>query len=88
MNGRDGWTCTIFRNEGSILSSDLVLDAEIALYSLADSCGEDGMMTYVWCSKIASTNPGYCYQMAGWSKIGWSADKKKRLLQKQWKNLS
>jgi len=85
MNNLDGWTCTIFRNESAIRSSDLILDAELAIDEAGPEyeIGPDGMLTYVWCSKIRSTNPGYCYQMAGWCKVGWSADGKKRLLQKR-----
>lgn len=82
MNGLDGWTCSIFRNESALLSSDLVLAAELALKEHATDCGPDGMITYVWCGKIRSENPGACYQKALWKKTGWSADGKKRLLQK------
>lgn len=45
-------------------------------------CGPDGMLTYVWGAKVASINPGYCYKMAGWKRIGKSWDSKKILLQK------
>lgn len=82
MNGLDGWTCTIFRNEGGVLSSALILEAEIALMSEASGCGPDGMITYVWDSKIRSSNPGCCFKRAGWRKTGKSADEKKTLLQK------
>ena len=80
MSGLSGWTCCIFRNEGQTKSSELILDAEEALLGL--TCGETGMITYVWCDRVRSTNPGYCYQLAGWEKTGWSADGKKRLLTK------
>ena len=33
MNGLDGWTCSIFRNTGFSLSSELVLEAEMLLYA-------------------------------------------------------
>lgn len=82
MNGLDGWTCTLFRNTGPVRSSELVLAAERALVADGRGCGPDGMITYVWCKRVASPNPGYCYQVAGWKKTGWSADGKKRLLQK------
>ena len=84
MNGLDGWTCTIFRNTSRRRSSDLILEAEriLADEGHAATCGPDGLITYVWCAKVASPNPGYCFQRAGWKKTGWSADKKKRLLQK------
>jgi hypothetical protein len=79
MNGLDGWTCTIFRNEGPILSSALILDAERAI----DECGPDGLLTYVWDRRIASPNPGYCFKQAGWRVAGRSADGRKTLLRKQ-----
>lgn len=81
MNGRDGWTCTIFRNEGAGRSSELILAAEAALAQEKD-CGPDGMMTYVWRAKVKSANPGYCFKCAGWRKIGESADGRKDLLHK------
>lgn len=82
MNRRDGWTCTIFRNEGAGRSSDLILAAEQALYASGHSIGADGLLTYVWDRKVASSNPGYCFKCAGWRPIGRSADGRKTLLQK------
>ena len=85
MNGLDGWTCTIFRNESSgVRSSQLILEAELALQATAADCGPDGMITYVWDSKVKSSNPGYCFKCAGWrvNKGGRSVDGKKTLLQK------
>lgn len=82
MNGLDGWTCTIFRNEGASLSSRLILAAEHKLFELASSIGPDGMLTYVWDRKVRSANPGCCFKFAGWRAIGRSADGRKTLLQK------
>lgn len=82
MNGLDGWTCTIFRNESSVPSSTLILDAEEVLKELHKSVGPDGMLTYVWDKKVKSCNPGFCFKKAGWKSIGRSADKRKTLLQK------
>ncbi len=82
MNGLDGWTCTIFRNESSVRSSELVLDAEMALLDEYGEVGPDGLLTYVWDRKVASSNPGFCFKKAGWRAIGRSADNKKTLLQK------
>lgn len=84
MNGLDGWTCTIFRNEGRRLSSELLLDAERALYHLDLGCGPSGLITYVWDAKVRSRNPGYCFKAAGWHTAGRSADGKKSLLLKPW----
>lgn len=83
MNGLDGWTCTIFRNEGKEISSELILAAEDFLHQSGLSIGPDGLITYVFDSKIRSANPGYCFKLAGWRKTGRSADKKKTLLQKK-----
>lgn len=82
MNGLDGWTCTIFRNESDVLSSELVVEAETMLLLECGEIGPDGMLTYVWDRKVASANPGYCFKKAGWRAIGRSADGKKSLLQK------
>lgn len=82
MNGRDGWTCTIFRNEGAGLSSLLILHAELALVLTGTDCGPDGMLTYVFDRKVKSVNPGFCFKQAGWRAIGRSADQRKTLLQK------
>lgn len=88
MNGLDGWTCSVFANHGDVLSSALVLDAELALGVLADlgetagPCGPSGMLTYVWRRKVRSSNPGYCFKVAGWKKIGTCARGSKDLLQK------
>jgi hypothetical protein len=82
MNGLDGWTCTIFRNEGTILSSLLILDAESAFTEFGKDCGPDGLITYVWDAKVRSENPGCCFKVAGWNATGRSADGKKTLLQK------
>lgn len=81
MNGRDGWTCSIFRNEGGLRSSDLILEAE-ALLATRYNCGPDGLLTYVFDRKLRSSNPGCCFKKAGWAVIGRSADGKKTLLQK------
>ena len=79
MNGLDGWTCTIFRNESqTALSSDLILAAE----SFITDCGPDGFITYVFDSKVRSINPGACFKAAGYTRRGRSADGKKTLLQK------
>ena len=84
MNGLDGWTCTIFRNESEALSSALILAAEAALVGFKGQCGPDGLITYVWDSRVRSANPGFCFKLAGWSTAGRSADGRKTLLQKPW----
>lgn len=90
MNGLDGWTCTIFRNIGAGLSSELILSAEDVLMRVlreeGKTCGPDGLLTYVWDDKVRSPNPGYCFKCAGWRyhprKDKKSADGRKTLLWK------
>lgn len=82
LNGLDGWTCSLFRNESQERSSDLILAAETALIADGRTCGPDGFLTYVFDRKVASRNPGYCYKMAGYRVIGRSKDMRKTLLWK------
>jgi hypothetical protein len=82
MNGLDGWTCTIFRNESPTRSSELIIAAEKFLLDLGVTIGKDGFITYVYDKKIKSTNPGYCFKCAGYEVRGRSADGKKTLLMK------
>ncbi len=61
-------SCTVFRNEGERLSSDLIREADtLAWVKWPD---ETRHVTYVDPQKVASRNPGYCFIMAGWSKCG------------------
>lgn len=80
MNGLDGWTCTIFRNETALRSSALILEAE----AFIGDCGPDGLITYVFDARVRSANPGACFKAAGWRRTGRSADGRKTLLQKRW----
>jgi hypothetical protein len=85
MNGYDGWTCSIFRRIEGPLASDMILDAELALEpTQAAPCGPSGLLTYVAEGKIRSSNPGYCFQMAGYRHIGRAAHKDKSLFWKPW----
>ena len=70
---QNGFNCVMFRNESSVLSSQIILDAEQEVQKL---WGSNRCFTYVDASKIKSTNPGYCFQNAGWKRIGKSASGK------------
>jgi hypothetical protein len=70
MDGQFGYNCAIFRNESQRRSSEIILEAETAAF---DRWGPNRVFTYVDGRKIRSTNPGFCFQKAGWSKIGRSA---------------
>jgi hypothetical protein len=65
-DGLDAWRCAMFRNEGPTLSSALIT---AAMGLTAQQWGDprpDGWVTYVDTAKVRSTNPGYCFQVAGW----------------------
>lgn len=67
MRHEPGVNCAVFRNESSIRASDLIREAmELAW---ARWPGER-LYTYVNGKKIKSTNPGYCFKMAGWKTSG------------------
>ena len=67
MDNLDAWRCSYFRNEGAGLSSELILKA-MAL--TAEQWGEippDGWVTWIDKRKVRSSNPGYCFKLAGWT---------------------
>ena len=70
------WVCSIFRNEGAALSSDLINQAVAATRWHYGDAPELGMITFVKPSAVRSSNPGYCYQMAGWKRCGAAKDGK------------
>ena len=66
-DGQTGINCSIFRNEGPILSSRLILEAEnLAL----DRWVDKRLFTYINPLMIKSSNPGYCFLQAGWRRCG------------------
>lgn len=66
-DGQKGVNCAIFRNESDTLSSQLILEAEQRAWQRWPG---ERLYTYVNPRKIKSTNPGYCFQCAGWRKCG------------------
>jgi len=66
-SGQKGVNCAVFRNEGSITSSVLIKEA-VELARKRWPC--ERFYTYINPLKIRSTNPGYCFQKAGWKKCG------------------
>lgn len=66
------WRNVVFRNLGAGLSSELIVTATERTY--AEWMARYGVIpgeplrTEVDVRRVLSTNPGYCYQMAGWSK--------------------
>lgn len=66
-SGQSGVNCAVFRNESDILSSELILEAEQLAWGRWSG---ERLYTYVNARCIKSSNPGYCFQMAGWKKCG------------------
>ena len=56
--------CSIFRNESDCLSSELILQAEA--WARRYWPAMEWLSTYVNPRNIRSSNPGYCFKIAGW----------------------
>jgi len=67
QSGQTGINCAVFRNEGNVLSSELIVEAMKIAWR---KWPQERLYTYVNANKIRSTNPGYCFQKAGWRKCG------------------
>jgi hypothetical protein len=78
-DGQQGVNCAVFRNEGPIRSSELILDAEEIAWKRWPN---ERLYTYVAASKIKSVNPGYCFKKAGWRTCGITKVNKLVILEK------
>jgi hypothetical protein len=66
-SGQQGVNCAVFRNEGKILSSELIRQAD----AVADFCWPgERHYTYVNQKAVRSSNPGFCFVAAGWRRCG------------------
>jgi hypothetical protein len=65
LDGLDAFRCSLFRNEGSLRSSDLIR-AAVAITESEWGVAPDGWVTWVEPRKIASRVPGWCFRRAGW----------------------
>jgi len=78
FGGQVGVMCSVFRNEGQVLSSALILEAvELAWQRWPGR----RLFTYVWDSKVKSVNPGYCFKKAGWTTCGRNKDGRLTILE-------
>ncbi len=68
-DGQRGVSCAVFRNEGPCRSSELIRAA--MLWAWCRWPGER-LFTMVDPKKVRSSNPGYCFIVAGWRKCGTS----------------
>jgi hypothetical protein len=66
-SGQKGINCAVFRNEGPLLSSELIRQAD----AIADHVWpRERHYTYVDPKAVRSTNPGFCFMAAGWRRCG------------------
>ncbi len=79
-DGNEGINCAVFRNESKHLASSLILEAEEAAWT---RWKPQRLFTYVKARAIKSSNPGYCFIKAGWSRCGVTKWNKLTILEKQ-----
>jgi len=66
-DGQEGVNCAVFRNEGAMLSSELIRQADV----IADERWPgERHYTYVNPRRVRSVNPGCCFKKAGWRRCG------------------
>lgn len=69
-NGQGGVNCTVFRNEGPQLSSDLIRAADEIAW---ERWPGERLYTYVDPNKTRrKRDPGRCFLKAGWRHCGWT----------------
>jgi hypothetical protein len=67
----DAWVCSIFRNEGPHLSSELVREAVAATRHAWGDPPRDGFLTFVDAGKVRpKRDPGRCFIRAGFERAG------------------
>lgn len=65
------WVCSIFRNEGAGLSSELIVQAVAATRWKWPTAPELGMITFVDAGKVKhKRDPGRCFLRAGFVNVG------------------
>ena len=72
MDLLEAWECTLFRNEGARLSSDLIREATATTYRMWGWPPRDGLITAVGIAQTSrrrskSSPPGRCFIEAGWT---------------------
>lgn len=73
---RDAWCCTLFRNEGPGLSSELITAAVSATRALWGEPPAGGSVTTVDARKVRhKRDPGRCFIRAGYRPIGRTLDR-------------
>lgn len=78
-DGQEGVNCSVFRNESPILSSVLIAEAEELAWARWPG---ERLYTYVNPRAIQSSNPGYCFKVAGWRRCGLTKHNRLVILEK------
>lgn len=77
-DAQTGVNCSIFRNEGPALASELLLAGMHAAWTRWPA---ERLYTYVNPRAIKSANPGYCFKKAGWRLCGVTKARKLLILE-------
>jgi hypothetical protein len=72
LDRQEGINCAVFRNEGGFRSSGLIREAMTIAWGRWPG---ERLYTYVDANEVRSSNPGYCFLMAGWRKCGVTKDR-------------
>lgn len=84
LDGQEGVCCTVFRNEGPVLSSTLIREADEIAWQRWPGARH---FTYVWDAKVATSRQhgrakaGWCFRKAGWRACGRNADERLTILE-------
>jgi hypothetical protein len=78
-DGQIGLNNSIFINQGTHLSSEIILEAEAIALNRWPGIR---FYTYVNPKKVKSPNPGYCYKCAGWRQCGITKKRKHLIFEK------
>lgn len=81
QDNQTGINCCVFRNEGNMLSSEIILQAEQIAWQKWPG---ERLFTYVNPGKIKSQNPGYCFKQAGWRICGMTSARKLIIMEKHY----
>lgn len=72
LDKQDGVNCAVFRNEGDVLSSELIREADALAWARWPTYARH--FTYVDPGEVRrKRDPGRCFRKAGWSVCGTSA---------------
>jgi hypothetical protein len=67
------WVCSLFRNEGAVLSSELIREAVACTRWHYGEPPALGFITFVDADKTRrKRDPGRCYRKAGWAHVGYT----------------